>query len=82
MRADAHVRFGGRVGERNACKGVKRAQARPDSSTESTTAFSGGSRYSPTTSVALATSLGSVENLGVSRRHGCGPHRFHAVATV
>src|SRR5829696_5430000 len=37
----------------------------------STIAFSGGFRYSPTTSVTLATSSGSVENLNVSTRHGC-----------
>ena len=40
------------------------------SSTLSTTAFSGGFRYSPTTSVTFATSSGSVENLKVSERHG------------
>jgi hypothetical protein len=37
---------------------------------ESTTALSGGFRYSPTTSRILASSCGSVENLNVSRRHG------------
>ena len=52
------------------------------SSTHSTTAFSGGARYSPTTSVTLATSCGSVENLNVSARHGCTPYSRHAVATV
>jgi hypothetical protein len=41
------------------------------SSMLSTIAFSGGFRYSPTTSVTLATSSGSVENLNVSTRHGC-----------
>jgi len=46
------------------------------SSTHSTIAFSGGARYNPTTSVTLATSWGSVENLNVSTRHGCTP--FHA----
>jgi hypothetical protein len=39
----------------------------------STIAFSGGARYRPTTSVTLATSSGSVENLNVSLRHGCTP---------
>ena len=37
------------------------------SSIESTTALSGGFRYSPTTSRTLASSCGSVENLNVSR---------------
>jgi hypothetical protein len=32
---------------------------------------SGGFRYNPTTSVTLAISSGSVENLNVSTRHGC-----------
>ena len=41
------------------------------SSRHRTTAFSGGSRYSPTTSRTLASNSGSVENLNVSRRHGC-----------
>ena len=45
------------------------------SSMQSTTAFSGGFRYSPTTSRTLASSSGSVENLNVSCRHGC---RFHS----
>ena len=41
------------------------------SSRQSTTAFSGGCRYSPTTSRTLASSSGSVENLNVSTRQGC-----------
>ncbi len=52
------------------------------SSTHSTMAFSGGSRYSPTTSRTLASSSGSVENLNVSRRHGCTWYRRQARATV
>ena len=59
-----------------------RAAARPDSSTHSTIAFSGGARYNPTMSVTLATSSGSVENLNVSDRHGCTPTSRHAFATV
>ena len=43
------------------------------SSMQSTTAFSGGCRYSPTTSRTLASSSGSVENLNVSTRQGCTP---------
>src|SRR5213076_2664615 len=38
------------------------------------TAFSGGLRYKPTTSVSLAASCGSVENLKFSRRQGCRSH--------
>ena len=41
------------------------------SSMLSTIAFSGGLRYNPTTSLTLATSSGSVENLNVSARQGC-----------
>jgi len=41
---------------------------------QSTTAFSGGARYSPTTSRIFASSSGSVENLKVCTRQGC---RFH-----
>src|SRR3954464_3786931 len=52
------------------------------SSTHSTTAFSGGARYSPTTSTTLATSSGSVENLNVSAFHGLTPYSFHTAATV
>ncbi len=52
------------------------------SSTHSTIAFSGGARYSPTTSVTLATNSGSVENLNVSTRHGATPYSRHALATV
>jgi hypothetical protein len=40
------------------------------SSTHNTTALSGGAKYSPTTSVTLATSSGSVENRNDSDRHG------------
>jgi hypothetical protein len=36
------------------------------SSTHNTIAFSGGAKYNPTTSLTLATSSGSVENLNVS----------------
>jgi hypothetical protein len=52
------------------------------SSTHSTIAFSGGCRYSPTMSVTLATSCGSVENLNVSARHGCNCQIFHSRVTV
>jgi hypothetical protein len=52
------------------------------SSTHSTTAFCGGARYRPTTSVTLATSSGSVENLNVSERHGWMPNSRHARVTV
>jgi hypothetical protein len=51
------------------------------SSIESTTALSGGFRYSPTTSRILDSSSGSVENLNVSRRHGCSPHLRQIFAT-
>ncbi len=47
-----------------------RAPARPDSSIERTIASSGGARYSPTTSVTLATDSGSVENFKVWDRQG------------
>ena len=52
------------------------------SSMDSTTAFSGGSRYRPTTSRILASSSGSVENLNVSCLNGLMPHRFQILATV
>ena len=45
------------------------------SSIQTTTALSGGFKYNPTTSRTLASNSGSVENLNVSRRHGC---RFHS----
>ncbi len=45
------------------------------SSIQTTTAFSGGSRYSPATSRILASSSGSVLNLNVSTFSGCRPHR-------
>ena len=48
---------------------------------QSTTAFSGGFRYSPTTSRIFASSSGSVENLNVSRRHGCSFHLRQIRAT-
>ena len=51
------------------------------SSTHSTTALSGGLRYSPTTSRTFASSCGSVENLNVSRRQGCSPYSRHTSAT-
>ena len=52
------------------------------SSTHSTTAFSGGARYSPTMSTTLASSSGSVENLNVSAFHGLTPYSFQIAATV
>ena len=48
---------------------------------QSTTAFSGGFRYRPTTSRIFASSSGSVENLNVSVRHGCSPHLRQIRAT-
>jgi hypothetical protein len=51
------------------------------SSIESTTAFSGGSIYRPTTSRTFASSCGPVENLKLSRRHGCRPHLRQIRAT-
>jgi hypothetical protein len=48
----------------------------------STVAFSGGFRYSPITSVILATSSGSVENLNVSACHGITRNDRHAFNTV
>src|SRR4051795_6513042 len=52
------------------------------SSTQSTTALSGGCRYSPTTSPILPSSSGSVENLKVSARQGCTPKRCQIRAMV
>src|SRR5680860_1119672 len=52
------------------------------SSMHTTTAFSGGLRYRPTTSRTLASSSGSVENLKVSTRHGCSFHLRQIRATV
>jgi hypothetical protein len=43
----------------------------------STIAFSGGCMYSPTISVTLPASCGSVENLNVSARHGATPYSRH-----
>ena len=59
-----------------------RACSRDFSSTQSTIALSGGARYSPMTSVTLATSSGSVENLKVSERHGWTPYSRQHRATV
>ena len=70
VRGDAHAGFGGRAGETRHSSEWWRAPARPDSSTHSTTAFSGGSRYSPTTSRTLASSSrvgGELERLGPPR---------------
>src|SRR6476620_10236548 len=52
------------------------------SSMQSTTAFSGGCRYSPTTARTLASSSGSVENLNVSIRQGCRFQSRQIRATV
>jgi hypothetical protein len=52
------------------------------SSTQTTTAFSGGCRYSPTTSRIFPSSCGSVENLNVSARQGWTPKRCQIRATV
>jgi hypothetical protein len=52
------------------------------SSTHSTIALVGGFKYSPMTSRAFASSSGSVENLNVSRRHGCTRYLRQARATV
>jgi hypothetical protein len=48
---------------------------------QTTTALSGGFRYSPTTSRTFASSSGSVENLNVSRRQGCSFHSRQIRAT-
>jgi len=50
MRGDAHVRFGGAGRGDGLIERRHRAPARPYSSTHSTMALSGGSRYSPMTS--------------------------------
>jgi hypothetical protein len=52
------------------------------SSRHSTTALSGGSRYSPTTSQTLASSSGSVENLNVAVCQGLRPCSRQTRATV
>ena len=52
------------------------------SSTQSTSAFSGGSRYSPTTSRTLSMKCGSVLILKVSTRCGLSPHAFQIRPTV
>jgi transposase len=62
----------GRIGSIGAVR--SRAWTWDFSSTDSTIAFSGGLRYSPTTSRTLASSSGSVENLNVSHRHGWIPN--------
>src|SRR3712207_8983097 len=49
---------------------------------QSTTAFSGGCRHSPTTSRILVSRGGSVENLNVCVRHGCTPKRCQIRAMV
>ncbi len=52
------------------------------SSMQSTTAFSGGCKYSPTTSRTFASSSGSVENVNVSTRQGCRSQLRQIRATV
>jgi hypothetical protein len=52
------------------------------SSTHTTIACSGGSRYNPTTSRTLASNSGSVENLNVSVCHGLTSCSAHTLATV
>ena len=49
---------------------VQRLDLTRPSSTHNTIALAGGFRYRPTTSVTLASSSGSVENLNVSAFHG------------
>src|SRR5262245_50084207 len=58
--------------------GADRSNAwiRDFSSTHSTSAFSGGSRYNPTTSRTVATNCGSLDSLKVSTRCGCSPNAF------
>ena len=58
VRGDAHTGFGGRAGETRRSSERWCASARPNSSTQSTIASSGGARYSPTTSLTFATSRG------------------------
>src|SRR5664279_369492 len=82
VRGDAHAGFGGRAGETRRSIERWRAPARPDSSTQTTTAFSGGCRYNPTTSRTFASSSGSVEKVNVSTRHGCSFHFRQIRATV
>src|SRR5512146_2025620 len=52
------------------------------SSRHSTTAFSGGFRYSPTTSTSFSSNRGSVDNLNVSTRCGCSPRARQTRCTV
>ena len=52
------------------------------SSTHSTTARSGGLRYSPTTSRTLATNCGSLDSFQVSWRCGCSPNAFQIRSTA
>jgi hypothetical protein len=69
------VRFSGSSGRSGRIGAVRsKAWTCDFSSTESTIAFSGGCRYRSTTSLTLASSCGSVENLNVSVRQGCRPH--------
>ena len=77
--AVAHVVVGGFLGQfgRIGRIGAVRSSAWicDFSSIQTTTALSGGFKYNPTTSRTLASNSGSVENLNLSRRHGC---RFHS----
>jgi hypothetical protein len=52
------------------------------SSTQGTTARSGGFRYSPTTSRTFPTNCGSGDSLNVSDRCGCGPNARQIRPTV
>lgn len=52
------------------------------SSTQSTSALSGGSRYNPTTSRTLSTNCGSLLILNVSTRCGCSRNAFQIRPTV
>src|SRR5512134_458496 len=52
------------------------------SSRQSTTAFSGGFRYSPTTSTSFSSNRGSFDSLNVSTRCGCSPRARQTRCTV
>src|SRR5512142_619884 len=52
------------------------------SSRHSTTAFSGGFRYSPTTSTSFSSNRGSFDSLNVSTRCGCSPRARQTRCTV
>src|SRR4029453_12858100 len=52
------------------------------SSTDSTSARSGGSRYSPTTSRTFSTNCGSLDSLNPSARCGLSPNAFQIRPTV